>query len=218
MAFTFTNPWPGGALGKLGKAIVTLQKALENFEAGHKILIQKRSDNSLKISYGGPVARNGWNGKIYKSGTSSPIVDVDVSNPLNIEGEYICVNPDTGDSEWSNEPRTDAGWSSFRVAEPWNDPNGDLPESFGQYALTDDFNGSIVIGGGDGASLDVAGTPALFKVCALVGWTLDSEGEWTQMSIAEMVASPPTTLWSGQTEAGNYLRPTWDYVRAYEET
>lgn len=66
--------------------------------------------------------------------------------------------------------------------------------------------------------LTVAGTPELFKVCALTGWTLDSEGEWTQMSIADMVASPPTELWEGQTEAGNYLRPTWDWVRAYEET
>lgn len=72
-------------------------------------------------------------------------------------------------------------------------------------------------GVGDGASLDVAGTPALFKVCALVGWTLDSEGEWTQMTIADMASSPPTELWEGQTEPGNYLRPTWDYVRAYDE-
>ena len=68
-----------------------------------------------------------------------------------------------------------------------------------------------------GASLDVVGTPALFKVCALVGWTLDSEGEWTQMTIDDMVSSPPTELWEGQTEPGNYLRPTWDYVRAYDE-
>jgi len=73
-------------------------------------------------------------------------------------------------------------------------------------------------GVGDGASFDVAGTPALFKVCALVGWTLDSEGEWTQMTIDDMVSSPPTELWEGQTEPGNYLRPTWDWVRAYEET
>ena len=81
-----------------------------------------------------------------------------------------------------------------------------------------DFPQQILMGGGDGASLDVAGTPALFKVCALVGWTLDSEGEWTQMTIAAMASSPPTELWEGQTEAGNYLRPTWDYVRAYEES
>ena len=217
MAFKFTNPWKGGALGKLGDGILALQKAIEGVKGGNKIIVEKHADNSFTVKYGGPVARNGWNGKIYESGTSSPIVDVDVSNPLNIKGEYICVNPDTGDSEWSNEPRTDAGWNSFRVAEPWNDPNGDLPESFGQYALTADFNGSIVVGGGSGGGLAVAGTPELFKVCALTGWTLDSEGEWTQMSISAMVASPPTTLWSGQTEAGNYLRPTWDWVRAYED-
>ena len=71
--------------------------------------------------------------------------------------------------------------------------------------------------GDSGGGLAIAGTPELFKVCALTGWTLDSEGEWTQMSISAMVASPPTTLWSGQTEAGNYLRPTWDWVRAYED-
>lgn len=74
--------------------------------------------------------------------------------------------------------------------------------------------GNVLPGGG---GLTVAGTPELFKVCALTGWTLDSEGAWTQMSISAMVASPPTTLWSGQTEAGNYLRPTWDWVRAYED-
>lgn len=218
MAFKFKNPWKGGALGQLGDGILALQKAIEGVKGGNKIIVEKHADNSFTVKYGGPVARNGWNGKIYRSGTSSPIVDVDVADPLNIEAEYICVNPDTGDSEWGAEPRTDAGWSSFHVAEPWNDPNGDLPESFGQYALTADFSGSIVVGGGGGGSLSVAGTPALFKVCALVGWTLDSEGEWTQMSISAMVAIPPTVLWNGQTEAGNYLRPTWDYVRAYEES
>lgn len=80
-----------------------------------------------------------------------------------------------------------------------------------------DFPQQILMGGDSGGGLEIAGTPELFKVCALTGWTLDSEGEWTQMSISEMVASPPTTLWSGQTEAGNYLRPTWDWVRAYED-
>ena len=216
MAFTFTNPWPGGALGKLGKAIVTLQKALENFEAGNKILIEKRSDNSLKISYVGPVARNGWNGKIYMSGEASPIVDIDVKDPANIENEYICVNVNTHEYEWASEPKEETGWSSFKVAEKWDDPDGDLPETYGDYALTPDFNGAIVMGGG--GAMSIAGTPELFKVCALTGWTLDSEGAWTQMSISAMVESPPTTLWSGQTEAGNYLRPTWDWVRAYEET
>lgn len=149
MSFAFTNPWPGGALGKLGKAIVALQKALENVEAGYKILIQKRTDNSLKISYVGPVARNGWDGKIYKSGQASPVVNIDVKDPENIENEYICVNVSTGGYKWSASPVEESGWSSFHVAEPWNDPNGDLPKSFGQYALTADFSGSIVVGGGD---------------------------------------------------------------------
>lgn len=70
---------------------------------------------------------------------------------------------------------------------------------------------------GTGGSLDVAGTPGLFKVVSLVGWTLSSAGTWTQMTIGDMVAYPPDELWDGQTEAGNYLRPTWDYVRAYGE-
>lgn len=80
-----------------------------------------------------------------------------------------------------------------------------------------DAQGQAYWGRGPEGGLAIAGTPELFKVCALTGWTLDSEGEWTQMSISAMVASPPTTLWSGQTEAGNYLRPTWDWVRAYED-
>lgn len=147
MAFTFTNPWPGGALGKLGKAIVTLQKALENFEAGHKILIEKRSDNSLKISYVGPVARNGWDGKIYKSGQASPIVDIDVKDPDNIENEYICVNVETGEYKWSESPEEESGWSSFHVAEPITEG---APAGYGDYVLTNDHTGSIVIGSGGG--------------------------------------------------------------------
>lgn len=217
MAFKFKNPWSGGALGKLGDAILALQYALEHVKGENRIIVEKHADGSFTVKYGGPVARNGWNGKIYRAGTQAPLVDVDVKNPANILGEYVCVNVDTWSWEWADEEKEETGWSSFHVAEPWNDPNGDLPETFGSYALTADFNGSIVLGGGSGA-MSIAGTPELFKVCALTGWTLDSEGAWTQMSISAMVASPPTTLWSGQTEAGNYLRPTWDYVRAYEDT
>ena len=73
------------------------------------------------------------------------------------------------------------------------------------------------IGESGGSGLDVAGAPALFKVCALTGWTLSEDGEWTPMTVSEMVAHPPTELWTDQTDAGNYLRPTWDYVRAYED-
>jgi hypothetical protein len=216
MSFAFTNPWPGGALGTLGKAIVALQKALENVEAGHKILIQKRSDNSLKISYVGPVAMNGWDGKIYKSGQASPVVNIDVKDPKNIENEYICVNVSTGEYKWSESPEEESGWSSFHVAEPIAEG---APAGYGDYVLTNDHTGSIVIGSsGAGEGLSVYGTPELFKICALVGWTLDSEGKWTQMTIADMASSPPTELWEGQTEPGNYLRPTWDWVRAYEET
>ncbi len=146
MSFTFTNPWPGGALGKLGKAIVALQKALENVEAGYKILIQKRPDNSMKISYVGPVARNGWDGKIYKSGQASPVVNIDVKDPENIENEYICVNVSTGEYKWSESPEEESGWSSFHVAEPITEG---APAGYGDYVLTADFSGSIVVGGGD---------------------------------------------------------------------
>ena len=76
---------------------------------------------------------------------------------------------------------------------------------------------------GGGASLDVAGTPALFKVCALVGWKKTSaESEWEQMSLEEMIEENPTRLWTEFKDGEDSypwkaLRPTWDYVRAYDE-
>ena len=150
MAFKFSNPWAGGALGKLGEAVVALQTAMENVKAGHKIIVNKNEDNSFTIHYGGPVARNGWNGQIYMGGEASPIVDIDVKDPANIENEYICVNVNTHEYEWASAPKEETGWSSFKVAEPWDDPDGDLPETYGAYALTPDFTGAIVMGGGGG--------------------------------------------------------------------
>ena len=90
----------------------------------------------------------------------------------------------------------------------------DYLESIVQEQM-DDFGEPEGGGGGGGEDFEVVGTPALFKVVSLTGWTLSESGTWTQMSTGDMVATPPTTLYSGETEAGNYLRPTWDYVRAH---
>lgn len=71
--------------------------------------------------------------------------------------------------------------------------------------------------------LNVAGTPALFKSVQLVGWSKSSStAAWAQMTISAMVATPPTRLWTEFVDGvDSYpwyaLRPTWDYVRAYEE-
>ena len=63
----------------------------------------------------------------------------------------------------------------------------------------------------------VAGTPELFKVVTLMGWELDSEGEWTQLSVDDAISYSPLPMFTGQTDAGKYLRPTWDWVRATDE-
>ena len=151
MAFKFENPWSGGALGKLGDAIIAIQYALDHVNGENRIIVEKHSDGSFTVKYGGPVARNGWNGQIYMGGEASPIVDIDVKDPANIEGEYICVNVNTHEYEWASAPKEETGWSSFKVAEPWDDPDGDLPETYGAYALTPDFTGAIVMGGGGGS-------------------------------------------------------------------
>jgi hypothetical protein len=150
MAFKFKNPWSGGALGKLGDAIIAIQYALDHVKGENRIIVEKHSDGSFTVKYGGPVARNGWNGQIYMGGEASPIVDIDVKDPANIENEYICVNVNTHEYEWASAPKEETGWSSFKVAEPWDDPDGDLPETYGAYALTPDFTGAIVMGGGGG--------------------------------------------------------------------
>ena len=90
-------------------------------------------------------------------------------------------------------------------------------------------NNSIVIRSyshyksGSGSGLAVAGTPALFKVCALVGWEKTSaEAEWEKMSLEEMIEENPTRLWTEFKDGEDSypwkaLRPTWDYVRGWEE-
>ena len=144
MAFDFKNLWKGGALGKLGDGIVAIQTALEGMKAGNSIIIQKNADNSVKISYAGPTARNGWDGKMYKTGSKDPIMNVDVTDPANLQGEYVCVNTETWSTEWADSAKTEDGWHSYHVCESWGMDVS--PELFGQYYLSPAFNGSIVVG------------------------------------------------------------------------
>ena len=146
MAFDFKNLWKGGALGKLGDAIVAIQAALEGMKNGNSIIIQKNADNSVTISYAGPTARNGWDGKMYKTGSKDPIMNVDVTDPANLQGEYVCVNTETWSTEWADSAKTEDGWHSYHVCESWGMDVS--PELFGQYYLSPAFNGSIVVGTG----------------------------------------------------------------------
>ena len=86
-------------------------------------------------------------------------------------------------------------------------------------------NNSIAINAdrAQGGGITAAGAPALFKGIFLVGWEKTSAlTDWSQMTVEDMIASPPTKLWT-EFVAGvdaypwKALRPTWDYVRAWEE-
>ena len=74
---------------------------------------------------------------------------------------------------------------------------------------------------GGGGSLEIAGTPAIYKVVMSLGWKKTSaEANWEQMTAAEVAANTPTRLWNtfvdGVDEYTWYAwRPTWDYVRAH---
>lgn len=141
MAFDFKNLWKGGALGKLGDAVVAIQAALEGMKSGNSIIIQKNADNSVKISYAGPTARNGWNGKMYKPGAAAPIMNVDVTDPANILDEYVCANLKTWSTEWASADKDDPDWVCYHVAEPWG---ADVDEEiYGSLYLLPEINGAI---------------------------------------------------------------------------
>ena len=146
MAFDFQNPWKGGALGKLGDAILAIQTAMENVKGEARIIVERMADNSFIVKYGGPVARNGWDGKMYKTGSSTPIMNVDVTDPANLLDEYVCVNTETWSTEWASAPKTEDNWHSYRVCESWGMAVDE--GQFGSFYLSPAFNGSIVVGKG----------------------------------------------------------------------
>ena len=145
MAFLFKNPWAGGALGKLGKAIEALQTAMAGMKPGHFIRLDKCGDggNSWKVSYCGTERSECWSGKI-KDESGTTLVSVDVSDPANIKGTHICYNYETGSTEWTNAPKGDDEWGSWEVAEALD---ASLVAQFGSYALSPTVRGDIIVGG-----------------------------------------------------------------------
>ena len=132
-----------------------------------------------------------------------------------VDGEFVKVDRTTGDCEFVDaddetlfEDATQ--YEYFLVAEKTDD---------GYAAVENATCGDIhVFAGG---SLEIAGTPAIYKVVMSLGWKKTSaEANWEQMTAAEVAANTPTRLWNtfvdGVDEYTWYAwRPTWDYVRAH---
>jgi len=132
-----------------------------------------------------------------------------------VDGEFVKVDRTTGDCEFVDaddetlfEDATQ--YEYFLVAEKTDD---------GYAAVENATCGDIhVFGGG---SLEIAGTPAIYKVVMSLGWKKTSaEANWEQMTAAEVAANTPTRLWNkfvdGVDEYPWYaFRPTWDYPRTH---
>lgn len=132
-----------------------------------------------------------------------------------VDGEFVKVDRTTGDCEFVDaddetlfEDATQ--YEYFLVAEKTDD---------GYAAVENATCGDIhVFAGG---SLEIAGTPAIYKVVMSLGWKKTSaEANWEQMTAAEVAANTPTRLWNkfvdGVDEYPWYaFRPTWDYPRTH---
>jgi hypothetical protein len=132
-----------------------------------------------------------------------------------VDGEFVKVDRTTGDCEFVDaddetlfEDATQ--YEYFLVAEKTDD---------GYAAVENATCGDIhVFAGG---SLEIAGTPAIYKVVMSLGWKkTGAEANWEQMTAAEVAANTPTRLWNSfVAEVDEYpwyaWRPTWDYVRAH---
>jgi len=211
----------GGVLGEHVTMFKEIRDALTAIEQkGYKIAVNPNG-SSIRIDYAGP-GETGWTGKVY-SATGVLLTTVDITDPENIEGTHVNIDPATGDLVWSIGGKSDdeehAGWACYEVAGELSEESQEagLP----QFTLNLATRGDIVLGGGGG--IDVAGTPELFKVCALVGWEkADEESNWEIMSAADMVTHNPARMWHTFVDGvDSYpwraLRPTWDWVRAVDD-
>ena len=132
-----------------------------------------------------------------------------------VEGEYIKVDRTSGDCEFidsdGEELFDDATqYEYFLVAE--KDGSKYIPV---ENATCGDIH---VFAGG---SMEIAGTPSIYKAVLSLGWKKTSaEANWEQMTAAEVESNPPIKLWNlfvDGVDAYTWYawRPTWDYVRAH---
>ena len=144
-----------------------------------------------------------------------------------VTGEWLKVDRATGDCDFMDSDDEElfddaSDHEYFKVAErSGKDENGDwiyFPVSLRTCGDAHVFKGG---------ALDVAGTPAMYKVVIILGWKKTSaEASWEQMTAAEVVSNPPTKLWDEfipydeETGEGDKypwyaFRPTWDYPRTH---
>ena len=144
-----------------------------------------------------------------------------------VTGEWLKVDRATGDCDFMDSDDEElfddaSDHEYFKVAErSGKDENGDwiyFPVSLRTCGDAHVFKGG---------ALDVAGTPAMYKVVIILGWKKTSaEASWEQMTAEEVVSNPPTKLWDEfipydeETKEGDEypwyaFRPTWDYPRTH---
>lgn len=173
MAFSFKNPWRGGALGKLANAIVVVQNAISAIAGGHRIKVSGDPSRGLTISYVGTEPfGDGWSGKIIDPATGAAVVDIDVTKPSNLQGKYICYNTDTGSSEWDNSPKNTEGWLSYHVCDTLT------ATQYGNYALSSACSGNIVLPG--------------------TGTSIPTTDKFDVMTVVDNGAPPPALKWAGK--------------------
>lgn len=132
-----------------------------------------------------------------------------------VQGEYIKVDRTSGDCEFidadAEELFADATqYEYFLIASKTAD---------GYEAIENATCGDIhVFAVG---SMEIAGTPAIYKVVMSMGWKKTSAvANWEQMTAAETASTVPTRLWYTFVDGTDAYpwhawRPTWDYPRTH---